>query len=255
MEHSEAFSRITFEYNTGPIPPPFCHRYKIEISKNNAEEYKLDLEIEYYDRDEITEEEIFEEGFSLDDDYSWTGNLPRIWGQEVEKKLKLTNWRKKISRSEDDSEFIIKITDNYQSEVLQPAIIRPWEIFVQEIIQAVFEMNKREAPLQISFLPGNSNNLNQKIDFTFSFASRNFLVNSSGIDNKSMDWTEGQKLLKFIFRIDYLPENGFEKIPETPGNYISPGDGLWYELAPFEHANKEAIAKLKQLIETLESYG
>ena len=255
MRKIEAESKITFEYNTGPIPPPFCHGYKIEISKNNAEEYKAELELEYYDRDEITEEEIFEEGFSLDDDYSWNGNLSPVWGQEIEKKLKITNWKKKPSKSKDGSEFIIKTETKYKSEVLQPAATRPWEIFVQEIIQAIFELSKKEAPLQISFLTGNLIKQNQKIDFTFSFSTRNFLVNSSSIDNKPMDWTEGQKLLKFIFSIDYLPENSFDKIPKASGNYISPGDGLWYELAPFEHAKKETIAQIERLIETLESYG
>ncbi len=255
MRHIETFTKITIEYITGPIPPPFCHRYKVEISKSSSEDYQVDLQLEYYDRDEITEEEIFEEGFSVDDDYSWNGNLPPVWGKEIENKLSLTNWKKKPSRSKDGSEFIIKITGDDKSEVLQPAVTRPWEIFVQEIIQAVFEMSKKEAPLQISFLPENSNKLNQKIDFTFSFAGRDLQVNSLKMRSKSMGWGEGQKLLKFIFSIDYLPENSFEKIPKTQGNYISPGDGLWYELKPNENANKESIARIKKLIETLNGYG
>ena len=71
MKQDETFSKITFEYNTGSIPAPFCHKYKIVISKNSPEQYLVDLNLEYYGRDEITEEEIFDEGFTLDDNYKW----------------------------------------------------------------------------------------------------------------------------------------------------------------------------------------
>ena len=255
MKQIESYSKIIFEYNTGPIPPPFCHRYKIEISNTSPDKYLVDLHIEYYDRDEISEEEIFEEGFSLDDDYSWKGNLPLVWGQEIENKLKSANWKKKSPRRDDGSEFTIRLVQHNQSEILHPATIRVWGIFVQEIIQAIFELSKKEAPLQIGFLAGSSDNQSQKIDLTYSFANRVVLLESLQKGNSSMDWEEGQKLLKYIFNFDYLPENSFDKIPKKQSNYISPGDGLWYELSPNENANKETIALIDRLIKTLKRYG
>ena len=254
MKYIESYSKITFEYNTGPIPAPFCHRYKIIILKKSNNEYQVDLNLEYYGREEITEEEIVEEGFSLDDDYSWSGNLPLVWGQEIEKKLSSANWKKKPTRREDGSDFIIRLLQDKKSEVLQPASSRIWEIFIQEIIQAIFELSKKEAPLQISFLSGSSSNQSKKIDFTFSFANRAVLLDSSQKDEKSIDWEEGQKLLKYIFNYDYLPENSLAKIPKKQSNYISPGDGFWYELKPFEHANEDSANQINRLIETLKSY-
>lgn len=255
MKHYETFSKLTFEYNTGPIPPPFCHKYKITISKSSPEKYQVDLNLEYYARNEITEEEIVDEGFTLDDDYKWKGKLPLVWGQEIENRLKTANWKKKSSPGDGGSEFIIIIVQNNHSEILRPATIRIWEIFVQEIIQAIFELSKKEAPLQISFVSGSSDNISQKIDFTYSFSNRVVQLNSTQKGEKSMRWEEGQKLLKYIFNLDYLPENSFEHIPKKQSNYISPGDGLWYNLIPFDHANEETIVQITRLIETLKSYG
>lgn len=251
MKQLETNSIITFEYNTGPIPPPFCHKYKIAVSKSDHDKYQITLNLEYYDRDEITEEEIFDEGFTLDDDYKWNGELPLVWGQEIENKVKSTNRKKKPSRSKDESEFIIRVVQDNQSEILQPASSRIWEIFIQEIIQAVFELSKKEAPLQISFISGSSKNQNQKIDFTFSFANRSVLRDSSQKGKKAIDWLEGQNLLKYIFAIDYLPENSFEKIPSADSNYISPGDGMWYDLAPTANSREDDITQINRLIETL----
>ena len=92
MEQIEAFDKITLTYNPGPIPPPFCHQYKISIEKSTSNEFLTDLSLEYYNRDEITEEEIFDEGFSMDDNCTWSGTLPLLWGKMIESKLKSTNW-------------------------------------------------------------------------------------------------------------------------------------------------------------------
>ncbi len=251
MKHLKTNNIITIEYNTGSIPPPFCHKYKIAVSKDDRDKYHIDLNLEYYDRDEITEEEIFDEGFTLDDDYIWKGDLPKVWGQEIENKIKSTNWRKKPSRSNDGSDLIIRVVQDNQSEILQPASSRIWEIFAQEIIQAVFELSKKEAPLQINFISGSAINQNLKIDFTFSFANRSVLRDSPQNGKKHIDWLEGQKLLKYIFAIDYLPENGFEKIPSAVSNYINPGDGLWYKLAPAANSREDDIFQINRLIETL----
>lgn len=255
MKIIESFSKLIFEYNTGPIPPPFCHKYKIVITKDDTGNYQIDLSMIYYDREEITEEDIFEEGFFLDDDYNWKGKLPGVWGLEIRKKLGSTNWKKKKSHRADGSEFLIKIFHDRQSEVLQPADDRIWEIFVHEIIQAIYEFSEKEAPLKISFLSRISADEQLNIDYTFSFAERVVLIDSPQSGKNSMNWEEGQKFLKYIFSIDYLPENSLDKISGKQGSYISPGDGFWYELAANENTNKEAIDRINKLIETLKGYG
>ena len=254
MIQIESFDKITFKYNSGTIPPPFCHKYYIEIKAKSLEVFRVKLQLEYYDRDTISEDEIFEEGFSLEDDFTWSGPLPKVWGEEIIKKLKSSNWKKKPLPSSSSSEFTIKVDHHNESEILQPADTRTWEIFVQEIIQAIFELSEKEAPLFLSYVSKSSEEQINQADFNFSFAQRKISITSQNNSLKNMTWTEGQKLLKFIFSIDYLPENGSEQVPNLPGNYISPGDGWWYELAPYKNSGKDAIDKIDKLNQSLLNY-
>jgi len=249
----DSFENLKIQYNTGQIPPPFCYTYSLEVSFLEKENFEANFKIEYYDREEITEEEIYEEGFSLDDDFSWDGALPAVWGNEIIKKLKSTNWKKKPSSNYDGSEFVIKLLKQNQSEVLQPAKTYIWEIFIQEIIQAIFELDKREAPLQISFISKNAKGSSKQVDFEYSFARRHITIKTQKNLQKSMDWEEGQKQLKYIFGIDFLPENGIDKMPGKIGHYLSPGDGLWYELKSKESSGEEA-SKAERLIELMLNY-
>ncbi len=252
MDTEAPFDKITLMYNTGPIPPPFCHRYKISIEKKSADDYHVDLDLEYFDRDEITEDEIFDEGFSMEDDCTWSGNLPRVWGHRLEEKFKSTNWKKKPTFSDSGTEFLIKLSQHDKSEIIQPATSRPWEMLAQEIIQAVFELSKKEAPLHIIFVSGSSKDQRKKAEFTFSFAHQKVTLIAQS--KKNIDWEEGQKLLKYIFGFDYIPEDSFDEVPDADGNYISPGDGFWYELAPSENAKKDAVRRVEKLVETLKDY-
>ena len=82
----------------------------------------LDYSIEYYDRDDITEIEILEEGFTPNDDYSWKGTLPPIWNQVVLDKLLKTNWTNKSKPELNSLETLeIEVTDqNNQTIMLRP---------------------------------------------------------------------------------------------------------------------------------------
>lgn len=254
MEHIDTFDKLTVEYNSGPIPPPFCHRYKIDIAKTDTRDYRIHLNLEYYDRDEVTIEEILDEGFSIDDDFTWQGKLPDIWGLEIISKLKSTNWKKKLSAEADGKALLIKIQHQTRTEVLQPADIRTWEVFCQGIIQAVFELGNKEAPLIISFVNKSSKEQTKQVDFEFSFAYRSIKITKQKHKHTSMEWEDGQHLLKYIYGLDYLPEYGHEKLPKKPGNYIFPGDGLCYELTPKTNSDSVINEKINKLVMTLSSY-
>lgn len=249
-----SFDQITLDYNSGLIPPPFCHKYKIVVTKNDQDKLKVDLSLEYLDRDELTEEEIFDEGFSMEDDFVWKGDLPIVWGQEIEKRLTATNWKKKGPQGKDGSAFKIKLQNKGTTELLYPDINKNWEILAQEIIQAVFELGKKEAPLQIKFHTQDKNIQMQHVEFTFYFAYQSIELNSTKSRQTKMDWAAGQKLLKYIFNFDYYPENGFDELPKKSGNYISPGDGFWYELTPLSNSGKDAIERIEKLVDTLKGY-
>jgi hypothetical protein len=250
MSEYHSFTSLIISFDTGPVPPPFCHKYSIAISRGEIG-LKGALNLEYYDRDEITEEEVFDEGFSLDDDFQWEGALPGLWEDELKSKLSGTNWTKKID-ADDGSSLSVKISESGKSELLYPADRRVWEVFAQDIIQAIFELGEKELPLQIEYLHVGHKNQKQGLSLNYSFAQREATVLNTNSDRKTIDWKEGQKLMQYIYFFDFMPEGASDKIPNDPGDYINPGDGLWYALGD-ELQGHLAIKKSK-LIETLKSY-
>lgn len=255
MTPINSFNAITIQYDSEQYPPPFCHRYRLEIKMESASKYTVDLNLEYYDRDEISEEEIIGEGFSMEDDFKWQGPIPEIWINELIKKINSANWKKYTSKKSTGPEFRIKISQGEKTETLSPAETRQWEIFIQEIIQAIFELANKEAPLLIRFVSKPAKDLFDQVDFMYSFAQRNLSIDTENKSHMKITWAEGQKLLKYIFGIDYLPENALEKVPKSKGNYISPGDGLWYELSPEKQTSDGEAEKLERLIETFNQFA
>jgi hypothetical protein len=69
-----------------------------------------------------------------------------------------------------------------------------------------------------------------------------------------MDWKEGQKLMQYIFYFDFLPEEAHEQQPSVSGNYINPGDGLWYSFDTQETPNQDLSDRWAKLIEKLDSF-
>lgn len=250
MSKYHSFTSLIISFDTGPVPPPFCHKYSITVSKDESG-LQCSLNLEYYDRDEITEEEVFDEGFSLDDDFQWEGPLPGLWENELKSKLSGTNWTKKID-TEDGSTISVKISESGKSELLYPADSRVWEVFAQEIIQAIFELGEKEMPLKIEYLHVGDKNQKKGLSLNYSFARREVTVLTTSSDTKAIDWKEGQKLMQYIYFFDFMPEGASDKVPNFPGDYINPGDGLWYVLGD-ELQGHLAIKKSK-LIKTLKSY-
>jgi len=251
MSNHNTFEKLTIHFDSGPIPPPFCHRYTI-IFTNKSGTYGASLNLEYYDRDEISEEDIFIEGFSLNDDHKWEGDLPEIWAKEIQKKINVSNWLKKPKNQAQLAIMELRITSKGRSELLYPADQKVWEIFSQEIIQAIFELSKKEAPLKIEFIHIGNNHLKSQLNIKFWFSRRKVEISSSNKVKAHLSWQEGQKLMKYIYFFDYLPEEGKEKFPKKPGDYIQPGNALWYNLNEMETVSKDN--KTDKLIATLKSY-
>lgn len=247
----KTFDKISFQYNTGPIPPPFCYKYLLEVSIGNTGKVHGKLKLEYFDREDLTEEEIFDEGFSLEDDYHWEGVLPGAWGAEIKKKIESASWKKKLIANEDGSEFLVKLDHGGKSELLQPADSRDWEIFSQEIMQAIFELGNKEAPLIIRFFQKDGSK-QIELEIKYQFSNREVEINDHNA-RTTIDWSEGQKLIKYIFGIDYFPEHAQQTIPKNNGAFISPGDGMWYALEPEKDQARDA-EKMKRLINLLLNY-
>lgn len=65
--------------------------------------------MEYFDWEEFNEEDIYDEGFILYDDFNWEGLFFGIWIKEIFIKFVGIIWRRKFVVSDDGFEFIIRL--------------------------------------------------------------------------------------------------------------------------------------------------
>jgi len=253
INDSKDFREVVFQYESGEIPPPYCFRYRLNVIFESKQPEIL-FNLEYYDREELTEEEVIDEGFSLDDDFHWKGRIPILWNDVILDKILRASWKKsnKLNEQVNTAEMSVRIryTDG-NSERLWPEQLKTWEDFMQEVIQAIFEISDREMPLEVRYLEIDKNNECVEKQLTFEFAELNILVdvriNNEKVRNYSLNWESGKKIMKTIFFPDYEMELAIDKKPDKPGSFIDPGMGLWFDMGKAVHspnAKKDSSKKI-----------
>ena len=94
----------------------------------------------------------------------------------------------------------------------------------------------------------------RQIGIRVSFAHRDVEIQTKEKITKKLDWDEGQKLLKYIYSIDYPPEQGTVKVNiRKTGGFISPGDGSWYPVLDHKSGKTDQSKreKLDKLLHSL----
>ena len=173
---------LEISYQTQNIPAPFAFSVimKLEISK----EVKMHFELSYLDREDLSEQEILGEGFSLDDDLIWSGTLGNNW-KEV-----LRNFSNLEMQNEPNEQFFlhIKIDD---ATAGFPNVEN--DIIIQELIQAAFERSGREEQLEIRFLKSEIQQV-----LSWDFAQR-----AASLDGLTFDWSLSYQLMELIYTRDF----------------------------------------------------
>lgn len=235
--------KVSIKYETTDYPPPYSYHYQLDCELQE-ENLKVSLDLQYTDRDLIDEDEIYAEGFSLNDDYFWKGILPEVWLRAFQDFLGSVS----LAQKSDTESLFVKIQyDNDQKKEGFPEDIRKWEYFLQELIQAVYETDRKELPLKIRFLKHKTSGDDTLYDFNVFFARRDILLKE--LNNKreyKISWEEGKNLLKQIYMLDFL--EGSDKKPADEGHFIDPGDGYWYKLgkdAVNPHVTNNAVEKIQ----------
>ena len=250
--------KVIFNYESSQMPPPFSHKYRIELDLENKDPF-VNIYLKYTDRDELSEDEIMDEGYTLNDDFEWKGILPQLWKEAVLAKINQSNFIKNKQPSSGHIPFLelTLVHSNENTQHLIPAEEKTWEPFLQEIIQAGFEKAGKEKPLLIRFVSIVNKKTTLK-ELVLSFADRNLLINiGDGNANhleKKLSWQSGQKLMKNIYILEYPVEKGIHKFPSTEGNYIDMGDGIWYDLDKDVDSPTNRKDLVKELIGILDNY-
>lgn len=239
---------VTCSTQNQPAPYAYSQRFVLVEDGNSL---SVELKMKYLDRDTLTPEEIYEEGFTEEDDYEWNVQLAESWVEELHSVIERTSYRKKPGKEEP---LAIEIDDPSKKDqsTRYPSEYGMWEYFTQELAQAVFEVSGRELRLQIQIKEITKA---ESSDYTIhgSFAERLAKVRRNG-EEIEIPWQKLKSMIKTVFMPDYLPELALEKEPRKRGLFLSMEEGVWYKVghAILEPSKKsKTIERLEELVSEL----
>ena len=216
------------------VPPPYYNTYNLEVRLCEGET-PASFEIKYLHREELSEEEIFEEGFSLEDDWQWKGNLPENWKEAIKTHIGKQSWPRKPEKPDpNDAILNISLLDSQGNKLFegQPADLSSWEYFLQELIQAIYETGEKEAPFLLQYREIASGQDQLDILLEASFAKREIAakrISGGNEEEAKPDWKELKQLMKLIFLPDYDYDGAKVQEPKKRGKYLTTGEGLWFK--------------------------
>ncbi len=248
------FTSVEIYYQTVSLPPPYSYYYSLRAHSED-EVIRVCLDWKYTDRGELTNEEIEEEGFSVNDDFSWEGTLPEVWRLAFYDLLRSTQWLPDTTTN--DTSFRVTVNEPVkQATARSPRNAEAWEYFMQEVVQAVYEAAQREQPLQLAHLVFRKGSRPVELHWKASFLLRCFtqtLLLNGRQQERQVPWLQLRPLLQAWYIPDYHSEKAEEGIPRQVGEYIDPGDGNWYQLgkAVTNPGKFNAVGRLKTVIQRL----
>jgi hypothetical protein len=231
MDKNIKFSGLyIIRYQTAPaVPAPFAHYSTFKLFIDSASKIKVDFSINYIDRNELTEEEILDEGFTMDDNYAWKGAVPAIWITEFQEIFQASHIIRKREEKEFEDFVEIELDEDEKRVTIYPTNKEKWAYFLQEFMQAIFETSGRENPFELTYLEID-NGPETLIEMKASFAEKSFALSKNKGAGKQLDWKKLQEVMDTVYKAGFLEEFASEKRPSKKGIYLNAGDGLWYQL-------------------------
>jgi hypothetical protein len=247
---TDDLTRLEIVFESGLVPPPYSHIFKLKISFGKLF-MDTTLDLVYTDREEISEEEILDEGFTLDDDFHFQGEIPKVWEKPLKELYARSKWSNNKLDDEGGVSILAKDRHGQISRTI-PLNQQDWQYFAQDYIQAIYEISKKEAPLTIQYVI-RENSREDFISLTVKFSIRKIEVKVKGKE-KEADWDETKQLLSYVFLPDYDYDRAKEKTPQHQGHFIDCGDGYWHEIGKGVvniDNSFDAVSKMKEGFENI----
>lgn len=252
-----AFEELIINYQTAPtVPPPYSFACSVILRQAN-DRLDVSLSQNYTDREELEEEEITAEGFTLNDDFAWNGSLPSIWLNEINALFLETKWEDHWNEDGESPylELSVKAAEK-DTRIVFPADPTAWDYLLNELMQATFEAAEKENPFHLTYCQIEKGHRNQT-EIEASFVLRKVQVHIGQQKPKPLSWEVLREIFNLIYhQADFISENGTPERPEKPGSYISAGDGLWYKLGEGiinVNPRNKATQNIKELFERLQT--
>ncbi len=225
------------------VPAPFSHYDTFKLFVDSETKLNVDFSINYIDRDELSEEEILEEGFSMDDNYTWKGGVPALWIKEFQNIFTASHIIRKREEKEFEDFVEVELEEDGKRVTVYPVDKERWGYFLQEFMQAIFEISGRENLFELTYLHIDGKN-EKSLNLKASFADKRFTMRKNNGSDENLKWSDLQNVMDTVYRAGFMEELAEPKKPSKNGRYLSAGDGLWYELGV---AVVETTAKSKDL--------
>lgn len=201
---------VTLSYQPQLLSPPFAYAavLKLTILENKI---KAKLDLAYLHRELISIDEIKNEGFTENDDYSWEGELSLNWKQDIELFISMK------TKSSPDDEIYLDINVN-NSDLGFPSDINWADKLFQELMQAIIEKDGLEMPLTVNLCL-----IDAHYSITWNFETRTLLINGDMYGT----WDDGRAIMETIYDIDFGTVKPMKKATKNSVEI----EGQWYPLS------------------------
>lgn len=217
-------SGLVLEYDSGIVPPPYSHVFRLALDWSKGS-LNASLDLHYTEREELSEEEILDEGFTTNDDYSYKGEVDSVWILPLQQLMDKTRW---TSKDIEDGGITVTVLEKGKDEGVKiPSNQEEWQLMAQDLIQAIYETVKKEAPLKIDYRQVTDQTSDCSLTVNFSVREVIFEINGT---SRIVNWEYAIQLMKIVFTPDYHYELAKEEAGNKRGAFINCGDGYWHEL-------------------------
>jgi hypothetical protein len=222
MNRNPRHYQIHFQ-SPADVSPPHAYHAMIRLEEIQNSDLVVRFSQEFVDREGIPEDEIVAEGFTLEDDFTWEGNLPRFWMEMADKLVKNTSWKAATQTQ-------VLLQDPGSEDWLSPVDSKRWITFAEELIQACLEQGGKELPMELTLGKLEKNNFFEKIRLEWSFAKREVLGQLESGTKASFslkDWEEGQDQLKAWIETEAFERGDLYQLPKSKGWYWLLNGEIW----------------------------
>ncbi len=235
-----SFKTLQIRYQTArSLPAPYAYFYTITAQPAANGSVQVDLTLRYPDREDIDDDELMAEGYTRDDDFSWSGRLPDAWRQTLADLVDKTRLQSlnEDALGEDDEFWAMHVaTGNQPAQVGRPRDTDTWQYLMQELIQAAYESDGRERPFSLLYLDQHGQQTGFELRLTASFANRTVQVltrQEQRERTRTLPWATLQTVMGDVYAHEYNPDDAQPKRPKQDGQWLNLGTDEWYAVSGF----------------------
>ncbi len=239
-----SFTQLQIRYQTArSLPAPYAYFYTLTARPAANGSIQIDLSITYPDRDDIDEEELTAEGYTRDDDFSWSGRLPHTWRQALADLVAKTRLQPldEDALGEDDEFWAMHLeADNRPAQGGRPRNADNWQDLMQELIQATYESGERERPFVLTYVDAGSQAGDYELRLTASFANRTvqvLTIQDRREQTRTLPWTTLQTVMSDVYAHDYDSDEAQPKRPKEAGQWLNLGTEEWHDVSDLRALN------------------